>query len=166
MKCITAKGANMFNQINKDNKLFVVAGDNRKVKYVNLWFRKQAKQAGITIEIVDAIVKYDEDAIKKMEIDGTEGPQYDVAVLISDEHLYNDKELTRAPIGLAALNAQIGNNQMITTVGWGEIYTEHPERDFSIPNQPRDPAATSCSTNKHGPKYSRFKRCDVTFKKK
>ena len=162
-KCITAAAVNNLDQITKDNKVLVVAGDNRLVKYVNMGEWEEAKAAGKIISIGSAFVKYDEDAIIKMNKDGTEGPQYDVAVLISDEILYKERSHTRAPICLAALNAKIGNNQIITTVGWGEMYTEYPDRNLSNPNEPRNPEATSCSTNKHGPKYSRFKKCDVTF---
>ena len=63
------------------------------------------------------------------------------------------------------MNAQLDNNQKIITVGWGLTYDEYPPRDPDIPVQPRNPTATTCSTNKYGPMANRFQSCDVKFLK-
>ena len=161
MKCITSASGHDIDQITADNQVDIFGGDKSVDNYIKLKGRdsRGTGSIGIIIKTEKAFVKYDQDARSR------NGPQYDIGILISSKPLYDEQEHNRAPICLAKLNAQIGNNQPITTVGWGRLYTEDKDRDPTDHNQVRDPEFTSCTTDKHGPKYSRFKRCDVNFLK-
>ena len=161
MKCKSSASGSEIDQITAKNQVDTYGGDKSQHNYGRLRAQNSpgTSRTGIIIKAEKAFVKYEQDAASLNR------PQYDIGILISSKPLYDDKEHNRAPICLAKLNAQIGNNQPITTVGWGRLYTEFPDRNFSDPTQVREPESTSCSTDKHGPKYSRFEKCDVNFLK-
>ena len=113
---------------------------------------------GIHVEmnIQYAWIKYEEDMAK---ISST----FDLAILRSDKNFYNDGNNFISAICLAALDADITQEE-ITTVGWGERYSEYPVRDLTDASQARTiDTETSCTTNQYGPKEHRFKICDITF---
>ena len=156
-KCLSV----LFNQITDDNKVQIASGDNRQKKYRDMRLLKDIKRH--TNEVDDIRIMYFQRTTDENEKKRPPGYYYDIAVLRSNKTLFVTGDATRAPICLGAANAIIDNDQVITTVGWGVMYKEYPERDFSIPNQKREPVRTTCTTNRNGPMFHRFKRCDIEF---
>ena len=152
---------NTQNQITNDNKIRVILGSSCKEK---LRWKLQTKlrhcvgMNGIHIEknIQHAWIKYREIIAK---ISAT----FDLAILRSDENFYNDGNNFISAICLAALDADITQEE-ITTVGRGQRYSEYPIRDLTDASQARTiDTETSCTTNQYGPKEHRFKSCDIKF---
>ena len=154
------------NQITDDNKVQITSGDNRQTTKEHMYamwkLLKDIKP--FSNDVDDIRIMYIERTTNGNE-DRPRGylGYYDIAVLRSKLPLYANGDTTRAPICLGALNAIIDHDQNITTVGWGDMYQEYPERDLSIPNQKREPEDTTCTTNRNGPLFHRFKKCDIQF---
>ena len=156
-----SKISESLNQITKDNKVQIASGDNRDKKYISILFLKVVQM--YTNEVDEIRIKFYESNTKEDEKKRPVGYFYDIAVLRSTKDIFVSGDPKRAPICLGASNAIIDNDQVITTVGWGTMYEEYPERDFSNPNQIRNPRRTTCTTNRNGPLLHRFKKCDIHF---
>ena len=158
MKCNENFGAN---QITNVNQIRVFVGDNRKSKRKYNGHNWVLVPAGKEKVITDARSILFEDLLKHP---GTlnESNGYDIAVLRAASDLFVDGDATAGPICLAVPNAIIDRGHTITTVGWGMQYEEFPK---PVRNQPRNPRYTTCTTNKYGPRFDRFNRCDIQFLK-
>ena len=153
------------NQITQINHVRVHMGSNLKRR--RFWYRQKYVEKYVN----EAWILYDE---TNTALQGT----FDLAVLKSDVNLFNDDNKYIGAICLAALDADITKEE-ITTVGWGDRYSEYPERDLTLinydkydkynPDKKRKPTnqygqiKSSCSTNQYGPKDHRFKPCDMHF---
>ena len=145
MECLDDKpNENAPNQVTDDNKIEVYGGS------------KQVGSSSSNMQqfaIEKALVKYDDNA----EI----GTYYDISVLISQEPFYSDGQINIGPICLGAsgiLKAVESERKTITSVGWGQRYSEYPVFDDILK---RNPTHTSCTTNEMGPILHRFKPCHV-----
>ena len=128
------------NQITPMNKVRVRMGSNTKTK--RYWY----DQKYVETYVDEAWIKYDE---KNAHLQGT----FDLAVLKSDVNLFNDDNKNIGAICLAALDADITKEE-ITTVGWGDRYSEYPERDLTLINYDKydkyNPDKKRKPTNQYG----------------
>ena len=87
-----------------------------------------------------------------------------IAKLPDNKHFFDKiglqdaNELNRAriiPICLAALNRNLGTDEILRGVGWGYAYMESPI------NRKRKPVYSSCMTSEASPLQWRFQNCDI-----
>ena len=142
------------NQITQDNDILLRMGSNCATKRCR--FKYKTKKY-VEKYVQEAWIKYDES-------DSRSQGSFDLAILKSNDNLFNDGDKYIGTICLAALDADMTKEE-ITTVGWGERYAEWPPRDFKNAYQTRAPTRTTCSTNQYGPEIYRFTACDITFLK-